>query len=265
MNKNRSRRSSTFLGVSFDHVSESDTIDLLKQFSRGSSFEYVVTPNVDHVVRLYADTAASLLWASYRKAALRVCDSRVLGCLARVSGIKLTVVPGSDLTARLLTHHADAFPRIAVVGGDEELLRQLRQRYGSCEWLHHIPPMGVRDDRDAQNAVIEFVQQSAANLVLFAIGSPQSELLCAEIRGRGATGAGLCIGASLEFLTRAKKRAPLWMRRVGLEWLFRLLSEPRRLWRRYLVKGPLIFWLWWQWQTNRLHPVEECGSRSSDG
>jgi exopolysaccharide biosynthesis WecB/TagA/CpsF family protein len=125
--------------------------------------------------------------------------------------------------------------------------------------------MGVRDDRDAQNAVIEFVQQSAANLVLFAIGSPQSELLCAEIRGRGATGAGLCIGASLEFLTRAKKRAPLWMRRVGLEWLFRLLSEPRRLWRRYLVKGPLIFWLWWQWQTNRLHPVEECGSRSSDG
>jgi N-acetylglucosaminyldiphosphoundecaprenol N-acetyl-beta-D-mannosaminyltransferase len=62
---------------------------------------------------------------------------------------------------------------------------------------------------------------------------------------------GLCIGASVEFLSGAKRRAPRWMQRAGLEWLYRLLSEPRRLWRRYLVKGPRVFKLWWAGRERR--------------
>ena len=84
--------------------------------------------------------------------------------------------------------------------------------------------------------------------IFSAIGAPQSELICALIRQRGeATGVGLCIGASLEFLTGAKRRAPRWMQKAGLEWLFRLANEPGRLWRRYLLEGPAIFWIWWRW------------------
>ena len=64
----------------------------------------------------------------------------------------------------------------------------------------------------------------------------------------GAVGVGLCIGASLDFLTGRKARAPLWMRKASLEWLHRLLSEPRRLWRRYLVEGPRIFVLTMRWR-----------------
>jgi len=83
----------------------------------------------------------------------------------------------------------------------------------------------------------------------FAVGSPQSELICSLIRQRNRTaGVGLCIGASLEFLTGSKLRAPHWMQRVGLEWLFRLVNEPTRLWRRYLLEGPVIFRIWWQWR-----------------
>ena len=86
-------------------------------------------------------------------------------------------------------------------------------------------------------------------LFFFAIGAPQSELVCALAVERGkARGVGLCIGASLEFLTGAKSRAPLWMQRAGLDWLFRLASEPARLWRRYLVEGPQIFLIWWRWR-----------------
>jgi len=102
---------------------------------------------------------------------------------------------------------------------------------------------------DARAAVADFVIASEPDVVLFAVGAPQSELLCAEIAARGgARGVALCIGASLEFLTGAKRRAPRWMQRAGLEWLFRLLSEPRRLWRRYLVEGPRIFAIWWRWR-----------------
>ena len=85
--------------------------------------------------------------------------------------------------------------------------------------------------------------------LFFAIGAPQSEIVFAEILERGqARGVALCIGASLEFLTGAKTRAPLWMQRAGLEWLFRLGTEPRRLWRRYLVEGPKIFGIWRRWR-----------------
>jgi UDP-N-acetyl-D-mannosaminuronic acid transferase (WecB/TagA/CpsF family) len=88
--------------------------------------------------------------------------------------------------------------------------------------------------------------------------------LCGEIQLKGATGVGLCIGASLEFLTGAKRRAPLWLQRLGLEWLFRLLTEPRRLWRRYLVEGPRIFVLWWRWHLSRRRGHEESDSNRSD-
>jgi len=125
--------------------------------------------------------------------------------------------------------------------------------------------MGVRDNPEAQEQIIEFVQRTGADLMLFAIGSPQSELLCHEIRRRGsARGVALCIGASLEFVSGAKKRAPPWMQRAGLEWFFRLVCEPRRLWRRYLVQGPAIFPLWGRSQLTRVLRRDESGSRPSD-
>ncbi|MFN3616165.1 MAG: WecB/TagA/CpsF family glycosyltransferase, partial [Rubrimonas sp.] len=86
------------------------------------------------------------------------------------------------------------------------------------------------------------VEASGAQVTLLAVGSPQQELLAAALAENGrAGGVGLCIGAGLEFLVGAKKRAPDFMQRMGLEWAFRLMSEPRRLWRRYLVDGIRIF------------------------
>ena len=105
--------------------------------------------------------------------------------------------------------------------------------------------------RAAQQDIVEFVEGCPAGVYFFAIGSPQSEVVCAMVAERHrARGVGLCIGASLEFLTGAKSRAPRWMQRTGTEWLYRLASEPARLWRRYLVEGPQIFLIWWRWRLN---------------
>jgi len=254
----------SFLGVQFDNLNESRAIQRIKRMAREPSFQYVVTPNVDHVVRLHSEPRGSNLWASYSNCSMSLCDSRVLHRLAWLSGTKLSVVPGSDLTARLLSDHLDAFGVIAIIGSDAGFIADLRRMHPRCAWHHHVPPMGVRDDREAQEEIIRFVEQSDADLLLFAIGSPQSELLCEEIRRRGAArGLALCIGASLEFASGVKRRAPRWMQRVGLEWLFRLVSEPRRLWRRYLVKGPAIFRLWWKWQFSPVYRREACGSTPS--
>ena len=109
--------------------------------------------------------------------------------------------------------------------------------------------MGVRDRPALQEEIACFVEREAPDFTFLAMGAPQSELVAQRLANRGkARGVALCIGASIEFLSGARRRAPRWTQRLGLEWAFRLLSEPRRLWRRYLVQGPRIFVIWYRWR-----------------
>lgn len=239
-----------FMGLDFDRLDALAAAKKIVALARGNRFSYIVTPNVDHVVQLDRLNDPALAMA-YRNAELCLCDSRNLARLARWSGINLPVVTGSDLTRDLLVA---ALPsaKIAVVGGDERIHGDLAALFPRFEWTFFTPPMGIRHDPAARTAIAEFVEAATADVVFLAVGAPQSEMVCAEINQRGrARGVALCIGASLEFLTGAKNRAPVWMRRTGFEWLFRLLSEPQRLWRRYLLEGPRIFILWQQWQQER--------------
>ena len=163
--------------------------------------------------------------------------------------MKLALAPGSDITAALINEKLGPGDRLCVVGGDAGMLADLRVRWPQQEWLHHQPPMGLIANPAAMDEAAAFVAQARARYTLVAIGSPQQELLAQRILRRGdAVGTGLCIGASIEFVTGRKTRAPRWMQRLSLEWLHRLASEPRRMWRRYLVEGPRIALLTWQWR-----------------
>lgn len=253
-----------FLGLAFDPLGGEAALRRVTELAASESFSYVVTPNVDHIVQIDRARDPAIRQA-YDGASLRLCDSRILARLAASAKIDLPVVPGSDLTRELLEHGLPG-GRVAVIGGDARLHGELAIRYPRFDWRFHSPPMGVRTNAAARNAIIAFVEASEAALVLFAIGAPQSELLCAAIAGRGrAHGTALCIGASLEFLTGAKRRAPRWMQRAGLEWLFRLLSEPRRLWRRYIVEGPRIFAIWWRWRRVSANRARSGSTRSGGG
>lgn len=240
-----------FVGLEFDQIDEAAAVDVCVRLAHQPRFTYIATPNVDHIVRLHAATppATAELWRAYRDAALRLCDSRILQLLARWSQVDLIVVPGSDLTAGLLKDPRLAGMRVALIGADSDAHQWLVRTRPDVTFVQNIPPMGVATNLAAQDAIIDFVERESADIVLFALGAPHSELLCQRIADRGAVhGVGLCIGASIEFLSGAKRRAPLWVRRLRLEWAFRLASEPRRLWRRYLVEGPRIFAIWSDWK-----------------
>jgi exopolysaccharide biosynthesis WecB/TagA/CpsF family protein len=233
-----------FLSLRFDLIDQAGAIEALRAFSRRGGFSYLITPNVDHLVRLHDDKSNEQVWQSYALADLCVCDSRVLQLLARPFGIRLSVLPGSDLTERLLDIGHDAFDDITVIGGNADQIARLERRYPEIVWRAHFPPMGVISNPAAQEEIACFVEASPSTLVIFAIGAPQSELCCQLIARRGkARSVAICTGASLEFLAGLKVRAPHWMQRARLEWLHRLFGEPRRLWRRYLVKGPKILWI----------------------
>lgn len=241
-----------FLGLRFAALDMAGAVRWIGEAMAGPRFRYVVTPNVDHLVRFHAAQAEP--WhpafaTAEREADLVLNDSRILQRLARLSGIDLPLVPGSDLTRVLLADGAPPAGRVALIGGGEAEAAWLRGRLPGAAVLHLRPPMGVLRDVAVQTGIAAFVERERPALTLFAIGAPQSEIVAHLIRARGqAGGVGLCIGASMEFLTGAKKRAPVLLQRLSLEWAYRLGSEPRRLWRRYLVEGPRIFAIWLRWR-----------------
>jgi exopolysaccharide biosynthesis WecB/TagA/CpsF family protein len=225
-----------FLGLQFASASETAAREWVIERSRSPAFSYLVTPNVDHVVRLHRELkgpAGNVLRNAYDDADLCLCDSRILALLAGWSGVELSVIAGSDLTARLLSAPLPEGTRIALVGGSAAQRQWLADARPEAQLFHHEPPMGLRTNHAAQAAVVAFVEEARPHLTLLTVGSPQSEIVAQLIKSRGrAGGVALCVGASLEFLTGEKRRAPRFIQALKLEWAFRLVSEPRRLWRR---------------------------------
>ena len=109
--------------------------------------------------------------------------------------------------------------------------------------------MGLAHDEAARREVIAFVHDANARFVLLAVGSPQQEQLASELRAAsGMTGTALCIGGATDYFVGVKKRAPIAVQRMGLEFVWRIAEDPARLWKRYLLDGPAIlpiFLRWW--------------------
>jgi len=204
-------------------------------------FGYVVTPNVDHLIRFHDEPVFRALYAD---AAYVLLDSRFLSIIFRlVKAISVRVCTGSDLTAHLFKRVIVPDDRIVLIGGDSEQARILTDRYGLRSLRHFNPPMGFIRDPRAVEECVQFIEScSPFRFCFLAVGAPQQEVLAQMLKSRGtARGMALCIGASVNFLTGVERRAPHWIQRIGMEWLYRLAQDPARLARRYLVRGPRVF------------------------
>lgn len=240
----------SFLDVDFDVEPAGRLVSRIGAVTAETPFQFLVTPNVDHIVRLHRrGTEVPGLANVYATADYCICDSRVLALLAKWRGVNLPVLPGSDLTGIILDRLVARGDRVAIVGGDEDMLRSLRARYPDVEFVQHCPPMGLLRNASARREAADFIASQKARYAFICVGSPQQELIAAETATiAGGRGLALCVGASLDFLTGKEKRAPRLARRFGLEWAHRLLSNPKRMWRRYLVEGPEIFLLAYRWR-----------------
>jgi exopolysaccharide biosynthesis WecB/TagA/CpsF family protein len=185
----------------------------------------------------------------YADAWLTVCDSRILELIAKLSGEDVGVTPGSDLTEQLFEKAIDPDEPVVVIGASADVVDAVTKRYGLQDVRWFEPPMGLRKNLKAVQECAEFVAANPARFTFFCVGSPQQEIVAKACLRRGdCEGVGLCVGASLDFLAGKVSRAPKWMQRMRIEWLHRLLSEPKRMWKRYLVDGPKIIFLWLEWQ-----------------
>jgi exopolysaccharide biosynthesis WecB/TagA/CpsF family protein len=228
------------LALSFDDHDVTSFADVAARFGL-DRYGYAVTPNADHMIRLHEDAAFR---ASYAAADHILLDSRFLSHLLRVTRrIRLPVCPGSDLTARLFAQVISPADPLVLIGGTDEQARQLAARYDLQHLAHFNPPMGFIRDPEAVEVCLRFIEaHSPFRFCLLAVGAPQQEALAQQLKLRGsALGLALCIGASISFLIGSERRAPRWLQLLGMEWSFRLMQEPGRLTRRYLVRGPRVF------------------------
>jgi N-acetylglucosaminyldiphosphoundecaprenol N-acetyl-beta-D-mannosaminyltransferase len=218
---------------------------------------YVVTPNVDHAV-MYSERPE--LRAAYERASLVLADGFPVVAASRLLGRPLPErVAGSDLAPALFAASkpgkAGERMRVYLLGAApgvaERAGRNIEARWPGVEIVGtYSPPLGFERDERENAAIIERINAARADVLVIGLGAPKQELWIAAHQEKLTAKTALCIGATIDFLAGEKKRAPRWMQRFGVEWLHRLLSEPKRLLKRY-AHDAMVFprLVWREWRT----------------
>jgi len=222
-----------FAGLRIDPLTVDQTVEVLKTRPASAPFSAYVTPNMEYI---YHGRNTPDFRAALEDCLLATNDSRILRALGLLAGLDLNFAPGSYVVDRLFRTVVRPSDPICVIGATAEIVNQLRSQFGLTEVVQHIPPMGFIHDEEAVRTAVDFIAAHPCRFVVISMGPPQSERLCRAVTLDGrSTGIGLCTGSSLQVLTGVLAAAPSWMEQRGLVWLYRLLREPKRLWRRYLV------------------------------
>ena len=209
--------------------------EILSRFAAGTGFS-LATINLDHLVKL--GTSPDFL-AAYAAQDLVVADGRPVVWLSRLAGRPVELMPGSDMVLPLCRLAVQAGVPVALVGSTPEALSDASTALTvavpglDLVWCH--APSGVFDPGGPEaEQILRSLDEKGVRLCFLALGAPKQELLAARGRDLAPRVGFASVGAGLDFLGGHQRRAPLWMRRLALEWLWRALSSPGRMVPRYL-------------------------------
>lgn len=228
------------LNVPIDNIS---MVELLERLRYGG---VVFTPNVDHLIKLQKDRE---FYRVYSEADYRVCDSQLLIFAARFLGQPLQEkISGSDLfPAFYQRYRYDEKVKIFFLGGlegvAEKASRNINAKVGRKMVVgYYSPPFDFETDPLESQHIIDLIDRSGATVLAVGVGAPKQEKwICQHKSKLKNVKTFFAIGATIDFEAGTVQRAPRWMSTSGLEWLYRLILEPRRLWRRYLVEDLSFF------------------------
>ena len=222
--------------VTVNAIDRSTLLHEVRSRVRQRSGFAVATVNLDHLVKLRR-------WADFRRAYARqdliTADGHPIVWLSRLTGHPVSLVTGSDLVDPLVDLAVREDVPVALVGATRETLEraaaELAARHPGLAVVACLAPGQGFDPYGAEaDEIIEALRTSGARLTFVALGSPRQEIFAARCR-EALPGIGfVSVGAGLDFVAGHQRRAPIWVRRLALEWLWRMLSEPRRLGWRYL-------------------------------
>lgn len=235
-------------GIDIDALDMRGAVDVIAGWLRADErvCRYVVTPNVDHVVKLDTNLAFG---DAYQGAALVLADGRPVVMASKMFGVDLPgTVPGSDLVPAIFDRfETDARDTLTVFllgaapGVAERAANLMLLKWPRVKVVGVLSPsFGFERDPVECEQICTVVANSGADLLVLGLGAPKQELWVRKYANKLPVKVALCVGATIDFLAGEKPRAPIWMRKFGVEWLHRMASEPRRLAGRYF-KDALVF------------------------
>lgn len=238
------------LNVSLDNFSK---IELLEKLKEGG---FVITPNVDHLMKLQKDPD---FYHVYQAADYRVCDSKILMYAAKLLGNPFKEkLSGSDFFPAFYEHYKhDKNVTIFLLGAAEGVAKQAQQKINERVGRNMVvgaysPSFGFEKNEPECDYIIDLINRSGATVLGIGVGAPKQEKWIAKYKHRlNNIKVFLAIGATIDFEAGYRARSPKWMSELGIEWLHRLMSEPQRLAKRYLIEDMPFFWLLFQQKLNR--------------
>ncbi len=234
------------LGTEIDDVTMGEAVFEIDALVRAKTPASVVTPNVDHLVKLQDDEEFRRV---YDSAGLVLADGMPLLWAAKWIGTPLREkVSGSDLFPEVCALAAEKGYRVFFMGGRpgaaDGAAKVMKTRFPRLEIAGtYCPPMGFEKNATENDKIVKTVRDSRADILFVGLGAPKQEKWIHRHKDALGVPVSLGIGVTFEFVAGMVKRAPGWMQKAGLEWFWRLLMEPARLWKRYLVDDMRFFWL----------------------
>ncbi len=224
------------LNTHVDNVTMDEAIQEIDRLILERKHAYVVTPNLDHIVVIEKD---ALFKKIYDNADLVLTDGKPLMWIAKKQGTAIKEkVSGSDLFPHMCELAARKGYKLYILGAAEGIADKaadnLRKEYPGLQITGtYSPPLGFEKDEAQVRMIIDRINQSEADVLAVALGSPKGEKFIYRIKDSINASLSISIGATVDFIAGNVKRAPQWMSNAGLEWLFRIFQDPKRLAKRY--------------------------------
>ncbi|AAK80273.1 exopolysaccharide biosynthesis WecB/TagA/CpsF family protein [Clostridium acetobutylicum] len=224
-----------FLNTNVDNVNMKEAIEIIDGFIKDGKYHYVVTPNVDHIVRLEKDEEFKKV---YENADLILTDGMPLVWISK--WLKTPVkekVSGSDLFPRVCKLAAEKEYTVFILGAAEGVAHKagenLKAKYKGLKVAGtYSPSFGFEKKPEEIKYIIEMINDIKPDILAVGVSAPKQEKFVAQYRDELKVPVALAIGASIDIEAGTLKRAPLWMQKSGLEWFYRMFRQPKKIFKR---------------------------------
>jgi N-acetylglucosaminyldiphosphoundecaprenol N-acetyl-beta-D-mannosaminyltransferase len=243
-----------FMNTYIDNATLDEVIQYIEKCITQKKICHVITPNVDQIVKIEDDAYFKEIC---NNAELLLTDGHPLMWIAKWYGTPIKEkISGADLVPQLCEVAAKKKYRVFFLGAAEGVAIKaaniLQEKYpGLIIAGTYSPPFGFENDNIELTNINKMLFKSKADLLFVGMGVPKQDIFIYENMYKYNIPVSFSIGAAIDFIAGVQKRAPRWMSNNGLEWMYRLFENPRRMFRRYIIDDLKIFKLAWKYRKNR--------------
>ena len=240
-----------FMNIEIDNVTIQEAVDYAEECIRTNHKIFAVTPNVDHMVKLQKDER---FLNAYHNAGLVAVDGTPIMAVAKMYKTPLKEkITGPVLTEGIVKMASQNGFSVFFLGAGEGVgqtaAENLLKKYPGYKYAgFYSPPFGFEKDEKERQHIIDVINQSGADIVVAGMGSPKTEIFLSEIYEKLDCKVSLSVGAAIDFFAGTVKRCPAWINKIGMEWFYRFIKEPKRMFRRYFIDDIAYIGLVWRYR-----------------